>query len=94
MKRIYLSGSGGDGKVVVVFDIDVTAKYKVGGVWKDVNNMWYKVSGSWKKLTAAYVKVSGTWKALFNSGLEFSQTAAGFGDSTGNDTSGTTGSGG
>jgi len=87
-------GVGGDGKVVVVFNISVTAKVKVGGTYKDVNNIFYKVSGTWKTITAAYFKVSGTYKALFNSGVEFAQTAAGFGDSSGNSTSGTTGSGG
>ena len=63
-----VSGTGGDGKVAIVFNISVTAKYKVSGDWKDVNNIYYKVSGSWKQITAAYFKVSGTWKALFNSG--------------------------
>jgi len=40
------------------------------------------------------VKVSGAWKALFNSGLNFTETAAGFGNPNGNTSSGSGGSGG
>ena len=86
--------TGGNGKAVLIFTVDVNAKYKVSGEWKDVNDMYYKVSGTWKKITAAYTKVSGTWKALFNSGINFTSTAAGFGDASGNSASGTPGSGG
>lgn len=86
--------SGGNGKAVLIFTVDVNAKYKVSGEWKDINDMYYKVSGAWKKITAAYTKVSGTWKALFNSGIDFTSTAAGFGDASGNSASGTPGSGG
>ena len=56
--------------------------------------MHYKVSGTWKQITAAYYRVSGTWKALFNSGVNFTSTAAGFGDATGLPTSAASGSGG
>jgi len=56
--------------------------------------MYYKVSGTWKRVTAGYVKVGGVWKALFNSGVEFTETAAGFGDNAGGSSSGTPGSGG
>ena len=35
-------------------------------------------------VTAGYVKVAGAWKALFNSGLNFTETAAGFGNANGN----------
>ena len=45
--------------------------------------MYYKVSGAWKQITAGYYKVSGSWKALFNSGINFVETAAGFGNSEG-----------
>jgi hypothetical protein len=88
------ANTGGNGLAVITFNIGVQAKYKVGGVWKDTNNLYYKVSGAWKEITSAYVKVSGTWKAMFNSGIEFISTAAGFGDATGNTSSGTPGSGG
>ena len=88
------SSSGANGLVVLTFDIGVQAKYKVGGNWKDTSNLYYKVSGVWKEVTAAYVKVAGTWKAMFNSGINFISTAAGFGDATGNSSSGTPGSGG
>jgi hypothetical protein len=88
------ASSGANGLAVITFNIGVQAKYKVGGVWKDTTNIYYKVAGAWKQITAAYVKVAGTWKALFNSGISFISTAAGFGDATGNTSSGTPGSGG
>jgi hypothetical protein len=56
--------------------------------------MKFKKSGAWKDITAAYVKINGVWKAIFNSGLNFTSTVAGFGDGTGNPSSGTPGSGG
>jgi hypothetical protein len=86
--------SGGNGLAVLTFNIDVQAKYKVSGVWKDITNIYTKVAGTWKQITAGYYKVGGVWKALFNSGLNFISTAAGFGDATGNTSSGTPGSGG
>jgi hypothetical protein len=66
----------------------------VSGTYKNVDDIFFKVSGTWKKITAAFVKVSGSWKALFNSGINFTSTAAGFGDAGGNATSGSSGSGG
>ena len=86
-------GSGANGLAVVVFNIGVQGYYKVDGDWKALNSMFTKVSGAWKQVTAGYVKVSGTWKAMFNSGLNFITTASGFGDATGNTTSGSGGSG-
>jgi len=56
--------------------------------------MYYKVSGTWKKITAGYYKVGGVWKALFNSGITFTETAAGFGDAQGGASSGGGGTGG
>ena len=88
------SGSGADGKAVVVFNIGVQANHKVGGTWKSIDAMYHKVSGSWKRITAGYYKVSGTWKALFNSGINFISTAAGFGDAEGSSSSGGGGTGG
>jgi hypothetical protein len=88
------SSSGANGKVVLVFNIEAGSKYKVSGDWKDITDIYTKVSGVWKQVTAAYVKVSGTWKAIFNSGVNFLSSAAGFGDVTGNSSSGTPGSGG
>ena len=88
------SGSGADGKAVVVFNIGVQANYKVSGTWKNINDMYTKVSGAWKRITAGYYKVGGVWKALFNSGVDFIETAAGFGDASGGSSSGTPGSGG
>jgi len=88
------SSSGADGKAVVVFNIGVQAQAKIGGTWKSINDAYTKVSGTWKKITAGYVKVGGAWKALFNSGIEFTETAAGFGDAQGGSSSGTPGSGG
>ena len=88
------AGVGANGKVVVVFNIAVQGEIKVGGTWKQLQDAYFKVSGAWKRITAGYVKVGGTWKALFNSGVEFVSTAAGFGNTTGNATSGSTGGGG
>jgi hypothetical protein len=88
------SGSGGDGKAVVIFNIGVQANHKVGGTWKRIDAMYQKVSGSWKRITAGYYKVGGVWKALFNSGVEFIETAAGFGDAKGSSSSGGGGTGG
>lgn len=88
------SSSGNNGKVVIVFNIEASSKYKVGGEWKDITDIYTKVSGAWKQVTAAYVKVAGAWKAIFNSGVNFLSSAAGFGDATGNSSSGTPGSGG
>jgi hypothetical protein len=86
-------GSGANGLAVIVFNIGVQGYYKVSGDWKALNSMFAKVSGTWKQITAGYVKVSGTWKAMFNNGFNFVSTASGFGDATGNTTSGSGGSG-
>ena len=88
------SSSGGDGKAVVIFNIGVQGKFKVGGAWKDIQRAFFKVGGAWKQITAGYVKIGGTWKALFNSGVNFLSTAAGFGDASGSSSSGSGGSGG
>ena len=88
------ASTGGNGLVVVVFTVGVQSYVKVSGVWKTVSNIFVKVSGAWKEVTAGFVKVGGNWKALFNSGVNFTSTAAGFGDASGGATSGTTGSGG
>ena len=87
-------GPGGNGLAVLSFSIGVAASTKVGGAWKDVTSIQTKVSGAWKTVTAGYVKVSGAWKALFNSGINFTETAAGFGNPNGNTSSGAGGSGG
>jgi hypothetical protein len=86
--------SGADGKAVVIFNIGVQANYKVSGTWKSINDIYTKVAGSWKRITAGYYKVGGVWKALFNSGINFIETAAGFGDASGSSSSGSGGSGG
>jgi hypothetical protein len=88
------SGSGADGKAVIVFNIGVQANHKVGGTWKSIDAMYQKVSGSWKQITAGYYKVGGVWKALFNAGVNFVSTAAGFGDAEGSSSSGGGGTGG
>ena len=86
--------SGGNGLAVLIFTISPEAKVKIGGAWKDITDIFFKAGGTWKRITEAYFKQGGSWKAIFNSGLEFNQTAAGFGDSSGGSTSGSTGSGG
>jgi len=88
------SGSGADGKAVIVFNIGVQANHKVGGTWKRIDAMYQKVSGSWKQITAGYYKVGGVWKALFNAGVNFIETAVGFGDAEGSSSSGGGGGGG
>jgi hypothetical protein len=87
------SGSGADGKAVVIFNTNARAYVKVGGEWKIGNALYYKVSGAWKRITSAFTKVGGTWKAIFALST-FTETAAGFGDATGSTSSGTPGSGG
>jgi hypothetical protein len=88
------SGTGGNGLAIIIFNVGVQASTKVSGVWQDVTNIYQKISGVWQEISAGYVKVSGDWKALFNSGITFSSTAAGFGDSSGGSSSGSGGSGG
>jgi hypothetical protein len=89
------SGSaGGNGLAILVFNVSVETKVKVNNAWKSISAMKFKKSGVWKDITAAYVKINGVWKAIFNSGINFASTAAGFGDNTGNPSSGTPGSGG
>jgi hypothetical protein len=87
------SGSGADGKAVVIFNTNARGYVKVGGEWKIGNALYYKVSGAWKRITSAFTKVGGTWKAIFALST-FTETAAGFGDATGSTSSGTPGSGG
>ena len=86
--------AGGNGKAVLIFNISVEAKVKVANSWKTITAMKFKKSGAWKDITAAYVKINGVWKAIFNTGVNFISTSAGFGDATGNASSGTPGSGG
>jgi hypothetical protein len=86
--------AGGNGLAILVFDISVEAKVKISNSWKSITAMKFKKSGVWKDITAAYVKINGVWKAIFNSGINFVGNAAGFGDTTGNPSSGTPGSGG
>ncbi len=89
------SGStGGAGKAVIVFTISPEAYVKVGSAWKKITEIYFKAAGVWKKITGGYFKYDGSWKAIFNSGIEFEQTSAGFGDASGNPSSGTPGSGG
>ena len=88
------SGSGADGIAVVIFNVTVEGKFKVGGTWKGINDAFFKVGGAWKRITAGFVKIGGSWKALFNNGINFISTAAGFGNAEGGTSSGSTGSGG
>lgn len=88
------SSAGGNGLAILIFDVSVETKVKVNNAWKSITAMKFKKSGVWKDITAAYVKINGVWKAIFNSGINFASTAAGFGDNTGNPSSGTPGSGG
>ncbi len=86
--------SGGDGKAVLIFNISVESKVKIANTWKSVTAIKFKKDGIWKDITAGYVKINNVWKAIFNAGVNFVSTAAGFGDGTGNASSGTPGSGG
>ena len=85
------SQSGGDGRAVLIFNISVEAKVKIANTWKAITDAKFKHAGVWKNITAGYVKIGGVWKALFNTGINFISTAAGFGDATGNASSGATG---
>jgi hypothetical protein len=87
-------GVGGNGLCVLVFTVGVQASTKISGTWTDITNIFTKVSGAWKQVTAGYVKISGAWKPLFNSGITFTSTSAGFGNSEGNSSSGSGGTGG
>ncbi len=86
--------AGGNGKAVLIFNISVESKVKIANSWKSITGIKFKYDGTWKNITAAYTKINGVWKAIFNSGVDFTSTAAGFGDATGNASSGTPGSGG
>jgi len=35
---------------------------RVGGSWKQVNNVWQRVSGEWKEQVMPHVRVGGAWK--------------------------------
>ena len=84
--------AGGDGKAVLIFNISVEAKVKIANSWKSITDIKFKKDGIWKDITAGYIKINNVWKALFNTGVNFTSTAAGFGDATGNASSGTAGS--
>ncbi len=86
--------AGGNGLAIITFTVSGQSFLKVGGTWKSISDIFFKAGGVWKKITAGYVKIGSEWKAIFNSGLNFTSTAAGFGDSGGNSSSGTPGSGG
>jgi hypothetical protein len=86
--------AGGNGLAVLVFNISVESKVKINNAWKSITAIKFKKAGVWKDIVGAYIKINGVWKAIFNSGLNFTSTAAGFGDVTGNPSSGTPGSGG
>ena len=83
--------AGGDGKAVLIFNISVEAKVKIANSWKSITDIKFKHDGTWKNITAGYAKINGVWKALFSSVIAFTATAAGFGDATGNASSGTPG---
>jgi len=86
--------AGGNGKAVLIFNISVEAKVKIANSWRSITAIKFKKDGIWKDITAGYVKINNVWKAIFNTGVNFTSTAAGFGDATGNASSGTPGSGG
>ena len=86
--------SGGNGRAELVFTISPETYVKEGDDWKSINQMKFKVNSIWKNITSAYLKVNGIWKAIFTTGLDFTSTAAGFGDATGSTSSGAAGSGG
>lgn len=98
--------SGGNGKVVLVFDSTVEAKVKTGAsTWKSVTDMYFKFddgsqNGTWKRITDGYIKTGATeWKSLFNTlqgqGGNFKSNSAQFGGANGGaDSSGGAGSSG
>ena len=88
------SGSGGDGKAVLIFEIPAEGNFKVGSDWKKLSSIHQKVSGTWRRFIGGYYKVSGVWKAIWTSEILFQSNAVGFGNGSGGVTSGTRGSGG
>ena len=88
------SSSGGNGKAVLIFTIPAEGKFKDSGSWKNMSAIYTKVSGEWKRFLGGYYKVSGAWKAIWTNDILFQSNAAGFGNSAGGVTSGTTGTGG
>jgi hypothetical protein len=45
-----------------------TTKTKVGGSWRNVNDIRFKSGGNWKQVTQGLYKVSGVWKTFFQLG--------------------------
>ena len=67
--------------------------------WYNIKDIYFRTPNNdpdlrWKRILKAFVKIGGAWKAIFSKGLNFQYTTAGFGDATGNPSSGTPGSGG
>jgi hypothetical protein len=89
-----VQASGANGLAVIIFTISPDAYTNVGGDWKRITDVYTKVSGRWKRITGAFAKIGSTWKPIYNSGIDFTETAAGFGDNVGTASSGTPGSGG
>ncbi len=56
--------SGGNGLVVLEFDLYGLGKVKVDGAWRDVTDAWVKEQGTWRPITGAWTKVGGQWKSL------------------------------
>lgn len=86
------STGGRRGWITLVWTISVEAKFKEGGAWKGITDIYFKKGlTSWKKIVGGYIKVGGVWKALWSAVINFVATTAGMGDATGNPASGLVG---
>jgi len=61
-------GSGQPGRVFLLIEPIGLNSVKVGGAWKQINEIFVKVSGSWKEIDYIYVKVGNNWKQINGSG--------------------------
>jgi hypothetical protein len=82
---------GRRGWITLVWTVSVEGKFKQGGAWKSLSDIYFKKGLTWKKIQAGYIKVGGVWKALWSSIINFIGSTAGMGDATGNPASGLVG---
>lgn len=61
------SGNGYARITVLAVESSISASVKVGGQWRQANEMFVKVNGVWKECIEAWVKVNGVWKSLAES---------------------------
>lgn len=55
----------------VIGGIDFTVTYstknfgsvRIGGAWKEIDNMWVRIGGAWKEVDSIYTRIGGAWKS-------------------------------